>query len=218
MAKTHRIVQVTDDTQTRSPRAVLARVIEQHNALKAVLDENLVSQKRAEEARWEAHRKVDAATKDVEVAKITDAESIAQGNKTSAVTRARTALQEAEDDLEAARAATKLRAHLPNGLTDMQVKKAVSAVVYSDPAVHKLCEDFRTAQLRFHEMREAVASLGNILPDVSNAAGWEQSGLPKHIRLWASFNWEHLPPSPLAAKVQAWITALHTNADAELNL
>jgi hypothetical protein len=223
MAKTHRIMQVDDDIPSRSPeRIALAAAIEQHSAVKAALNENLVSQRRAEEAKFAAIRAVDEATKNLEIAKITDAESIAQGSKTSAVTRARTALQEAEDDLEAARAAstmlTEQQSALKNGLSDMRLRQAIVAAVCIDPAIRTLCEDFRAAQLRFHEMREAVVSLGNILPDVSNAAGWEQSGLPKHMRLWASFNWEHLPPSPIAEKVKLWIERLRTDADVELKL
>lgn len=219
MAKTH-LKQVDNGTPTRPPeRVVLAAAIENHNALKTALDENLISQKRAEAARWEAHRKVDVATKDVEVAKITDAEAIGQGGKAGATKAARTALQDAEDELEAAKSARTL---LEQQLTatdgvqnrfataDLRLKAAIADVIRAAPEVARLLERYEAARHAFHNLHGMLFPLfgANVLPR-------EYEPTINNIDIREVVH-KHLAPSPIAANVQAWIEQLRTNADAEL--
>jgi hypothetical protein len=76
------LVRRPDDPQARSPeREALAAAIASHEALKAAVAENLVSQRRAEDAKFTAIRAHDAANKGVEIAKAADAESIAAGTR-----------------------------------------------------------------------------------------------------------------------------------------
>jgi hypothetical protein len=80
-----------------------------------------------------------------------------------------------------------------------------------------LLEQFRAAQIKFHEAREAMRVLMPLFPDPSNAAWWETSGLPSYARFWDTANWEEkLPPSATAARVKDWIGKLRTDADAVL--
>jgi chromosome segregation ATPase len=204
-------------------RQALAVAIEHSAALRAALDENLISQRRAEEAFWPARSAVDAAVKTVEQATVSDAESLAAGKPTRAVKAARNSLTDAEDELAAARSAQAILADqqtdLSNrlGIADSRVKEAVSAVVHNAPELRRLTEQFRAAQVALHDALGAMSALMPHFPAASNSGWWETSGLPSYARFWDAVNWEKdLPPSATAARVKDWIERLRADADAVL--
>ena len=209
----------------RSPeRETLAQAIQNHAALVAALAENATNAKRTEASRWEAHRKVDAAAKAVEEAKTDDAEAIAKGRAIGAAKAARAALTDCEDNLDAAKAAETMLAEQRTDLTtrlgiaDSRVKAAIAAVVNSVPEVRELIEKFQSAQLAYHEMREAMQALSAVLPHPTNAEAWAASGLPRAARFWDNIDWQReLSPSKVAARVKAWIESLATDPTARLN-
>jgi hypothetical protein len=205
-------------------REALAAEISNHSALVEALGDNREATQRAEEARWEAYRKVDAAAKELEIGKISDAEAVAAGKPTGAVKTARIALQDAEDQLQSCKDARVLFEQQNRDMTqrvsiaDSNVTAAVSKVVYSDPVTRELCEQFDAARQRFQELYGAMSVLG--LPDVRNDQAWVATGLPAHARFWNSdpaYLFQDLPPSATAARVKAWVERLRTDAYAVLD-
>jgi hypothetical protein len=223
------LVQVDVDVDTSAPRdplrEALAQAIQNYAALKQALASTAASAQRAEDARFDASKAFDAANKALEEAKVADSEAIAAGTPIGAVKTARASLQEAEDQLEAARGAIKILAEQHTDLTnrlsiaESRVHTALAAVVCADPATRNLIERFRAAQLALHETREVMRVLMPLFPHASNTAAWEQSGLPTHIRFWDSSNWERdLSSSQIAARVQEWLVRLRTDPSAVLSV
>jgi hypothetical protein len=206
------LVRRPDDAQARSPeREALAAAIANHEALKAAVAENLVSQRRAEAAKFTAIRANDAANKGVEIAKAADAESIAAGTAVGAVKTARHALQDADDTLEAARSAeillTDQHADLTNRLSiaDLHLKDAVAVVVRNQVAA--FIERYEEARHKFHDLHGVLGVLftANALPRELNVAV-QNVDINQVVH-------RDLPPSPLAAKVRDWIERLRTDPD-----
>jgi hypothetical protein len=223
MGKTDRIRQVVDNT--RSPeREALRSAIANHAKLRAAIDENVAAQRRAEDAKLDAINAGEKAQKQLEEAKVADAHALAYGDPGGAVKAARAALQEHEDTVAAARAATSLLADEAADLVsraDMaasQVNARAGAVVRADGATRRLISELREAQLNYHHAREAMRALSFALPPIQNATAWAASGL-EELRNWDADNWEqNLPPSPIAAKVRQWIEALRQDPDARLEI
>jgi hypothetical protein len=223
MAKPRIVHDAVDALAHWQKREALGAAISNHTALKQELDDNKAGAQRAEDAKFAAIRAADAASKAVEVGKIADAESIAAGRPTGAAKAARGALADADDEVESARSATKLLAKQHSDLTNRlaiangRVNDAIAAVVVADPAVREICEEFRAAQMRLHDLHSALSQLG--LPDARNVEAWKDTGLPEYSRAWDAQNWrDSLPPSILAEKVQAWIAALRSDAFAVLDV
>jgi hypothetical protein len=197
-------------------RVALAQAIESAAALKAALDENKADKSRVEEARHNAFTATEKATEALERAKTADAEAIAEGRTTGALKAARVALTDAEDAYESCKTAEKVVADrrkdldMRAGLADGKVKAAVTAVLQGSPEVARLLERYRAARQEFHDVQGMLPALfaANVLPRELEVA-ISSYNISEVIH-------KDLPPSPLEAKVQAWITALHQSADAVL--
>ncbi len=201
--KTQRIGLVQTDTDNdgqappRSPeREALADVLVKHAAIGAALRKNEVSQRRAQDAPLlAAARAVDQATEDLEAARIKDAEAVASGNATGAVKIARAALVDAEDELQSCRSAGLMlataHADLSNRLALSRLNDAVGVVLRTDPATRELINQFRAAQARLFELREAMSAISSV------------NALPDEAKFWDAVNWaENLPPSRTAVPRQ----------------
>lgn len=215
--QTHRIglVQVDSGTPARTPeRVALAAAIQAYAELKQALDENRMSQKRAEDAKFNAIRAVDAANKAIEEAKIADAESVATGTAGGAVKAARTALQDAEDNYESAKVAEKLLSDrsgdVSNSIEDMRLKRAVADVIRTSPEIASLLQRYQSARAEFHNIHGVLGVLfsAKVLPRELEVA-------VQNIDIREVVH-RGLPDSPIAASVQAWIEKLKSDADAEL--
>jgi chromosome segregation ATPase len=205
------LVQVDDDV--RSPeREALAAAIANHAQLRAALDENVISQRRADTARWAATSAVDAANAALEEAKAADADSIAQGRTTGTTKLARANLTDAEDHLAACESAVAMlkeqAADLTNRLdvADSRVNSAVTKVLRASPEVPALIEQFKAANALATDLRETMEML------LSARA----FGDDLRARNWDGPEWRTDIPQPTAARVKTWIAQLRTDADAKL--
>ena len=189
-------------------RDALAAAIERHAQIQAALDENVAAQTRADGAVLDARDAIDAAAEAVAAAKAADAHAVARGQPGGATKLARAQLQDAEDALEAAKAAQKMladeQADLDNKLAFSRLNQALAAVVREDPSTRKLIAEFRAAQARLHDLYGALAELAKL-----------NNALPEQARFWNATNWtDDLPPSSTAPRVRDWLARLKSDASA----
>jgi hypothetical protein len=149
-------------------RAALRVAVQKHADLTHRLAELTKAVPKAESAVFAARTGVEQATAALEDAK-REASShhaaAAMGTASGAapsITKARRVLEAAQDELEAAKAASAdlQKQHAATkqsvGIAEMQRNDALAAVIRSDPATDKLIKAFEQARLQLSDLRQAV--------------------------------------------------------------
>jgi hypothetical protein len=207
-------VRLAHSALNKSPeREALRQAITIQAKRKTELEECLAASHRTEQQRWDAIRAVEKAEKQIEVAKAEDAAAIAAGQPIGALKKARAALVEAEDHLAAIRDALAMLSEKSASLSDagstFQIDRCITEILQSSKAVQDLVRQFKEANARARDLSATVQllhSLGALGPDLR----------PKD---WSSSEWVAPLPGPtFEQKLKQWVTALQTDADAELTM